>query len=108
MRRDDAAIEFTVIISEAARQMLINHVRFLAQEDPDAANKTKALLLNSIRSLSKFPARHPFLEDDFLPANKYHKMVFVKRYLIIYQIKDQTVFVDWIIDCRQDYKWLMR
>ncbi len=26
-----------------------------------------------------------------------------KRYLVLYQIKDQTVYVEYIVDCRQDY-----
>jgi len=31
-----------------------------------------------------------------------------KRYLILYQIKGQMVYVDYIVDCRQDYEWLIR
>ena len=40
--------------------------------------------------------------------NKYHKMFVEKWYLILYQIKDQIVYVDYIVDCRQDYRWLVR
>lgn len=108
MRRSDNDNEYTVIISDAARQMLIEHIRFLAQADADAARKIKTLLLDSIRTLSHFPERHPFISTDFLPANKYRKMVIEKRYLILYQAKEQFVFVDWIMDCRQDYRWLIR
>ena len=108
MRRNEIDDEYTVIISEAARQMLIEHIRFLAHEDVDAARKIKGVLLDSIRSLSCFPARHPYISADFLPANKYRKMVIEKRYLILYQVKEQIIFVDWIMDCRQDYRWLIR
>ena len=87
--------------------MLIEHIRFLAQADGDAARKIKTVLLDSIRSLSCLPARHPYISDDFLPANKYRKMVIEKRYLILYQVKEEIVFVDWIMDCRQDYRWLI-
>ncbi|MDK9711287.1 MAG: type II toxin-antitoxin system RelE/ParE family toxin, partial [Acidaminobacter sp.] len=48
------------------------------------------------------------ISADFLPANKYRKMVIEKRYLILYQVKEQIVFIDWIMDCRQDYRWLIR
>jgi hypothetical protein len=41
-----------------------------------------------------------------LPANKYRKLLVDKRYLLIYQIKDGTVYIDYILDCRQDYGWL--
>ena len=50
----------------------------------------------------------PFLNAEFIPLNKYHKMVVAKGYLILYQIEDQTVFVEYIMDCRQDYGWLAR
>ncbi|HHY30897.1 MAG TPA: type II toxin-antitoxin system RelE/ParE family toxin, partial [Syntrophaceticus sp.] len=50
----------------------------------------------------------PFLESEFIPPNKYHKMFVEKWYLILYQVKDQTVYVDYIVDCRQDYGWLVR
>ena len=108
MGRDETADEYKVILSEAARQMLIEHIRFLAQDDGDAARKIKTVLLDSIRSLSCFPARHPYISADFFPANKYRKMVIEKRYLILYQVKEEIVFVDWITDCRQDYSWLIR
>ena len=63
--------------------------------------------MNAIRSLSIMPERFPFLTAEFIPLNKYHKMFVEKYYLILYQIKDQTVFVDYIVDCRQDYGWLV-
>ncbi|MZQ97094.1 MAG: type II toxin-antitoxin system RelE/ParE family toxin [Acidaminobacter sp.] len=108
MGRDETAVEYKVILSEAARQMLIEHIQFLAHEDVDAARRIKGVLLDSIRSLSCFPARHSYISADFLPANKYRKMVIEKRYLILYQVKEQIVFIDWIMDCRQDYRWLIR
>jgi len=54
------------------------------------------------------PERFPFLKAEFIPPNKYHKIFVAKCYLVLYQIKGQTVYVDYIIDCRQDYGWLMR
>ena len=97
-----------VIVSDRARQMLAGHVRFLAQKSPTAARKIKNDLLDAIRSLQQMPQRFPFLESEFIPPNKYHKMFVEKWYLILYQIKDQTVYVDYIVDCRQNYGWLVR
>jgi plasmid stabilization system protein ParE len=97
-----------VIVSDRARQMLAGHVRFLAQKSPTAARKIKNDLLDAIRSLQQMPQRFPFLESEFIPPNKYHKMFVEKWYLILYQVKDQTVYVDYIVDCRQDYGWLVR
>lgn len=99
---------FSIIVSERAQQMLGVHVRFLANVSIPAARKTKSELLKGIRSLADLPERFPFLEEEFLPPNKYHKMYIENWYLILYQIKDQTVYVDYIIDCRQDYGWLIK
>lgn len=101
------APEYKVFISDRSRRMLANHVRFMAQKDPLAARKVKKELMDAIRSLYQMPERFPFLETEFIPANKYHKMYVEKWYLILYQIKDQTVYVDYIVDCRQDYGWLV-
>ncbi|MHB1611057.1 MAG: type II toxin-antitoxin system RelE/ParE family toxin, partial [Sulfobacillus sp.] len=94
---------YKVIVSERTRQMLGKHVLFLAQKSPSAARKLKSDLMNAIRSLHQFPERFPFLEAEFIPYNKYHKLFVEKWYLILYQIKDRTVYVDYIVDCRQDY-----
>ncbi|HBK53461.1 MAG TPA: plasmid stabilization protein [Syntrophomonas wolfei] len=100
--------QYKVIISDRARQMLAGHVRFLAQKSLPATRKMKNDLIDAINSLYQMPERFPFLTADFIPPNKYHKMLVEKRYLILYQIKGQTVYVDYIVDCRQDYEWLIR
>ena len=51
--------------------------------------------------------RFPFFEEPYIPPNKYHKMFVEKWYLVLYQIKDDTVYVDYILDCRKDYSWLI-
>lgn len=100
--------QYKVIVSDRSRKMLANHIRFLAQKSPSVARELKNKLMDSIRSLHLIPERFPFLEAEFIPPNKYHKMFVEKWYLILYQIKDQTVYVDDIVDCRQDYGWLVR
>ena len=47
------------------------------------------------------------LSDPYIPAGKYRKLLMGKRYLLIYQIKEDTVYVDYVVDCRQDYGWLL-
>jgi plasmid stabilization system protein ParE len=99
---------YEIIISDHIKHMLANHILFLSQVNPDVARQVKNALLKAISSLNEMPIRHPFLEIDNLPYNKYHKMVVGKYYLVLYQVKDQTVYVDYILDCRQDYRWLIR
>jgi plasmid stabilization system protein ParE len=100
--------QYKVIVSDRIRQMLASDVWFMAQKSPSAARRVKNELMDAIRFLYQMPERLPFLEAEFIPPNKYHKMFVEKWYLILYQVKDQTVYVDYIVDCRQDYGWLVR
>jgi plasmid stabilization system protein ParE len=97
---------YTVIVSEKAAELLLTHVRFIANVSEEAAQKLIADFNYSARSLDTIPERNPWLSDLMLPINKYRKMLFGKRYLIIYQIKADKVYIDFVLDCRQDYKWL--
>ena len=99
---------YKVKISEEAQRGLGNIVSYVALNSIQAARVLKKDLVAEISSLKLFPERTPFLEGEFIPFNKYHKLVVRKNYLVIYQIKDDTVWVDYVIDCRQDYQWLVR
>ena len=101
-------MKYRVIISDRAKQMLGMHIRFLAQVNKPAAKKLKERLVTEIRSLQEMPERYPFFNEAFIPANKYLKLYIENWYLVLYQIKDETVYVDWIVDCRQDYQWLIK
>lgn len=101
-------MKYKVIISDRAREMLGMHLRFLAQVNKAAAAKLKARLMEQIRSLQDMPQRYPFLNENYIPVNKYHKLYVENWYLVLYQIRDNTVYIDWILDCRQDYQWLLK
>lgn len=101
-------VPYKVVVSDRARQMLAGHIRFLAEKSPPAARKKKSEIMDAVRSLGTMPERFPFLSAEPLPPNKYRKMFIENWYLILDQIKDQTVYVDFILDCRQDYGWLIK
>ncbi len=101
-------MKYQVVISDRAKEQLGLHIRFLAKVHPSAAKKLKARLMEELRSLQSMPQRYPFFQENYIPANKYHKLYVENWYLILYQIKDDRVFVDWIVDCRQDYPWLIK
>jgi len=101
-------MKYKVIISDRAKEMLGMHIRFLAEVNKPAALDLKKRLMEKIRLLCEFPERYPFFNEAFIPPNKYHKLYVENWYLVLYQIKDSTVYVDWIVDCRQDYQWLIK
>lgn len=96
-----------VIISDEATHMLISHARFLAQVSETASIKLIEAFQEKAKSLEQFPERNPWLNDPLIPTGKYLKLLLEKRYLLIYQIKGNTVYVDAVVDTRQDYGWLL-
>lgn len=100
--------KYKVIVSEKVKQMLKTHIRFMAQVNKDAARAKKKEFIDAMRSLDHMPQQFPFFEETYIPTNKYHKMFVAKWYLVLYQIQDDTVYIDYILDCRKDYNWLIR
>jgi plasmid stabilization system protein ParE len=99
--------KYKVIVSDRTKRMLGTHIRFMAQVNKQAAAKKKEIM-TAMRSLSQMPQRFPFFEELYITPNKYHKMFIEKWYLVLYQIQDDTVYVEYILDCRKDYSWLVR
>lgn len=99
--------KYKVIVSDRAKRMLGTHIRFIAQVSKEAAAAKKKEIMSAMHSLSQMLQHFPFFEELYIPPNKYHKMLVEKRYLILYQIQDDTVNVDYIIDCRENYRWLI-
>lgn len=98
---------YTVIVSDGAAQMLVSHSRFLAQVNEAAALRLVDEFAEKAKSLEIFPERNPWLVDPLIPDGKYRKLLMAKRYLLIYQLKGDTVHVDAVVDTRQDYGWLL-
>ena len=97
--------KYRVLISGEARRMLTEHLFFLAQISPDAAKRLQLRLIEAIKSLEILPERYPYLEADDR-RSPYRKMVVSDRYLIIYIVQENAVFVEYVIDGREDYSWL--
>ena len=98
---------YKIIISPEATDMLKEHIAFIANVDKKAAKNIKNQIVKAIKDLNNMPNRFPFFNELYIPQNKYHKMFIEKWYLVLYQIKDDTVYIDYILDCRQDYQWLI-
>ena len=99
---------YKVIVSDRAKRMLGAHIRFMAQVNKQAASAKKEEIMTAMRSLSQMPQRFPFFDELYIAPNKYHKMFIEKWYLVLYQIQDDTVYVEYILDCRKDHSWLVR
>lgn len=99
---------YSVVVSERAVQMLVSHASFLANVNVEAANRLTSEFVETANSLRNMPQRHPWLRGDYIPRNTYRFALFEKRYMLIFQIVDDIVYVDYVVDCRQDYRWLLQ
>ncbi len=99
--------KYNVVISDETAQMLVLHARFLAQVSEVAAERLIEEFNEKARSLEKFPERNPWLADPLISTGKYRKFLINKRYMLIYKIKGDAVYVNAMVDCRQDYSWLI-
>ena len=101
-------IVYNIVVSDAALAMLDAHVDFLTKVSVKAAQRLVDEIIGEIESLSENPQRFPMYENQFIAGNRYRRMLCAKRYLVLYEIDQSTVSVDYIVDCRQDYEWLIR
>ena len=100
--------KYRVVVSERAARMLVSHAAFLAQVSVEAAERLTAEFEKAAKSLELMPQRCPWLNGEYIPRNAYRSILFEKRYLMIFQIVDDAVYVDYVVDCRRDYPWLIR
>ena len=103
---DDDIRRYKVVVSPLAAQELDGQVAWLAQESETAARRHLEAFREAASSLATFPLRRRFLDDGCLPRNTYRGLLYAAHYLAIYQVKDDTVFIDAVADCKQDYGWL--
>ena len=98
--------QYKVFVSEQAIRMLKLNIAFIAEVNVEASSKLKKAIMDGIRSLEYMPKRYPFFNEEYMLPNKYRKMVINNYYFVLYQIQDDVVNVDYILDCRKDFKWL--
>ena len=100
--------KFQVIVSKRAAQQLVEYAVFMARLEERLARQLAADFWKAADSLQSFLYRNPILRSSVFVTEKYRKMVFGKWYLLIYKIKGERVFVEYVIDGRQDYQWLIQ
>lgn len=99
--------DYSVIVSRRAAENIRAHAAFLARVSPDAAKAFSEDFKAAASSLESFPERCPVFNHEGIERGKYRFLVFKKRYLLLFVIDSSTVYIDCILDCRQDYGWLI-
>lgn len=94
--------KYTVIVSRRADAMLVRHTRFLANVSIPAAKGLIAEFEKVVDTLENNPFLFPEETDYDLPPGKFRKAMFGKRYKALYTVEGETVYLDAVLDCRQD------
>ena len=80
---------------------------FLYHTSLEAAERLTAEFEKAANSLEVMPQRCPWFSGEYIPRNTYRFILFEKRYMLLFQIVDNTVYADYVLDGRQDYSWLI-
>lgn len=94
--------KYTVIVSKRADTMLIRHARFLANVSTPAAKGLKKDFSKVLDALEENPFQFPVETEYELPAGQYRKALFYKRYKVLFTVEGKNVYLDAVLDCRQD------
>jgi plasmid stabilization system protein ParE len=100
-----ASGKYQVIVAERADRMLLAHTAFLARVSPNSARKLLADFRTATKLISENPKKYPYadgIDVPDIPEEIYRKCLFFGRYKAIYLIEDATVYIDAVIDCRQE------
>jgi hypothetical protein len=92
---------YTVIVDPTVNDRMYDHFEFLARVNESAAERLLDNLAEDMYSLEHMPYRNPIFNKPYLKSGKYRYMVSCERYLIVYQIVNDIVFIDDIQDSRQ-------
>lgn len=101
-------MKYKVVISDKAKRQIAEHISFVSNVNKDSAKKLKKRIIETLATLSDMPRRYPYLNGEAIEKNHYRKMPLAGIYLVIYHIEDDFVRIDYVLDCRQDYGWLMK
>lgn len=88
-----------ILISNKAKLDLYLHSFYKSKYSKASSEKFFEDFNSSIQSLSLFPYMYPKISKN----NSYRKILFNKKYLIIYLIENNIIHIDSIVNCKQNY-----
>ena len=97
-------MQYTVIFVSRVDAQLLKYVEFWARVSIPAAKAFRTEFAEILAQLEDNPFLFPPETDPNLPAGLYRKALFAKRYKVLFSVDDATVYLDAVIECRQDTK----
>ena len=98
---------YEVRVTNTAWEQMLEHARFLANVSEDAATRLVDEFVRKSNTLTQMPERCPWFSHDAIPFQKYRKLFFGKYHLALFEIRESVVYVTAVVDCRQNFPWLL-
>ena len=107
MDRDDQVSYAVEILASAQNELEDIALLYLMLSGLESAENIMNKILDAVDRLSRFPLSGPYIRDAELRDAGYHFLV-IERYILIYRLINDQVFVYHIFDGRSDYLSLFR
>lgn len=98
-------MEYKVYYTNKSRKMLNSHISFLSRVSLNASTKLKCTFEEYINTLKVFPKIGSKVDFNGKLPSKYRKMVISKRYILIYIVSQNYIYIETILDSRQNNKY---
>lgn len=99
----DKPAKYHVIIDRGVYEDLRQHTAFLARVSRKAAERLIEEFGKAAYSLQEMPERCPPARVKGI-SGEYRSFIFEKRYELIFKVEQDKVFIDYMVDDRQDVK----
>lgn len=100
--------KYRVEIAGRVDAMLLGHIEFLARVSIPAAKAFRNAYAEIVREIGANPFQFPAETDPNLPDGLYRRALFAKRYKALFIVEGSTVFLDAVVDCRQNIGRIVR
>ena len=92
-----------IILATRVRFQLLQHTSFLSRVSPPAAKRFRQSFSKTIERLKENPFQFP-IDSVFKELNlPFRDALFEGRYKVLFTIENNVVYVDSVIDCRQQF-----
>ena len=91
--------DYKILYSPRSDIMLEAHVEFLSRVSAKASRNLLKEYFIGIENIKLNPYGYPYLDERKI----YRRYIFYKRYLIIYLVEKFIIYIEYIVDTRQNY-----
>ena len=95
--------KYNVKLKPNVKSDLDKHIDFAANVSSKFAKSIRDSFYKVLKEQLPYDSdRYPLWLPDFELSKPYHKILIKKRYMLLFYINNDTVFLDYFLDCRMD------